>query len=92
VVSVGFGPSFAFDWVNVDQVRTGKSDAAFGGYFEIDVQPLCDWGLYAMPLIEKPISDQGPYYGTQFGAFFGPSGDCHKERETLFGLHSQAKE
>jgi len=90
VVSLGFGASMAYESVNLQQVRTGKGDGAFGGYTEIDVQPLCDFGLFVQSMIEKPTGDNA-YFGTQVGVFWGPSPQCHKERETSFGLHGEAK-
>ncbi len=88
VVSFGFGPSVALEEVNLDQVRTGKPEGAFGAYAELDIQPLCDWGLFAEPILEKPTSDWGPFYGGQIGVLWGPSPECHKERETAFGLRN----
>jgi hypothetical protein len=58
---------------------------------EIDVEPLCDIGVFAQSMIEKPAGDQGPFYGLQFGVFWGPSPQCHKERETAFGLRGDAR-
>ncbi|MGO9832826.1 MAG: PEGA domain-containing protein [Polyangiaceae bacterium] len=92
VVSFGFGPAMGIEEVNVDQVRTGKPAGIFGGYFELEIAPLCDWGLYALANANKPTDDDQVYFGTQFGVFFEPNSRCRTERSTPYGLHTNAQE
>lgn len=87
VVSLGLGLDLGFELVSA---QGGSSQAAglFGGYSEIDIQPLCDWGLYVLGGGAKPSNDDDVAYFLQFGAFFGPSPECHRERETDFSLRA----
>jgi hypothetical protein len=91
VVSFGFGPTMGIEEVNVDQVRTGKPAGIFGGYFEIEIAPLCDWGLFALANANKPTDDDQVYFGAQFGVFFEPNSRCRTERSTPYGLHTNAQ-
>jgi hypothetical protein len=88
LASLGLGPLLGFEFVDIDKVRTGKPNGIVGGYVEIDVQPICDWGLFAMGSFEKPLGDDEPSAGLQAGFFYGPSQTCHKERSTPIGLRA----
>jgi len=85
-VSLGFGPTMGIEEVNVDRVRTGKPAGIFGGYFEVEIAPLCDWGLFALANANKPTDDDQVYFGAQFGVFFEPNSRCRTERSTPYGL------
>jgi hypothetical protein len=88
VVALGFGGSFGIEEVDLDSVRTGKPTAVAGGFGELDVQPLCDWGLFALGSVEKPTNDDEPYGALQLGVFFQPNSRCRAERATQVGLHT----
>jgi hypothetical protein len=88
VVSVGLGPELGLEQLDVDKVRGSKTGAVFGGYFEVQFEPFCDWGLWAHGGGGTNDSNAGSY-GVQFGAMWAPSPSCHKERGTEFGLKAQ---
>jgi hypothetical protein len=88
LASLGFGPLLGIESVDIDKVRTGKPSGIFGGYVELDVQPLCDWGLFASGTLEKPTDNDEPSVAVQIGLFYGPNLACHKERSTPFGLRA----
>jgi hypothetical protein len=91
VVSFGFGARFGWEEVDVDQVRTGKSDGEGGGYFEVNFEPICDWGAFLNLSVDKPFNDDDVSGSAQFGILWAPSPTCHKERDTDFGLKSRAR-
>ena len=88
LASLGLGPLLGVQSVDIDQVRTGKPSGIVGGYFEVDVEPLCDWGLFATGSFEKPTSNDEPSGVLQVGFFYGPNRACHKERSTPIGLRA----
>jgi len=85
----GFGPLIGVEEVDLDQVRTGKPQGMIGAYAEADVQPLCDFGLFATASLEKSFNNDGPSGGLQFGVFYEPNARCRRERDTAFGLRQQ---
>jgi hypothetical protein len=85
-VSLGFGPLVGIEEVDVAQVRTGVKAAVLGAYGEIDVAPLCDWGVFAQGGAEKPVNDDDVSASLQFGVFFAPNPRCRTERRTSYGL------
>jgi len=89
LVAIGFGPTVGIQELDLDQVRTGKPSAIFGGFAEIDVQPLCDWGLFALGSAEKPSDDDQGAAGLQIGVFWEPNARCRRERATTFGLNGK---
>jgi hypothetical protein len=86
LASLGLGPLLGVESVDIDRVRTGKPSGILGGYVEVDVQPLCDWGLFATGSFEKPTDSDEPSGVLQVGFFYGPNRACHKERSTPIGL------
>jgi hypothetical protein len=86
LASLGLGPLVGIEAVDIDQVRTGKPSGIVGGYVEVDVQPVCDWGLFATGSLEKPTNDDQPSFVLQVGVFYGPNRACHRERSTPIGL------
>lgn len=86
--SLGLGPLLGIQAVDIDQVRTGKPSGIVGGYVEVDVQPVCDFGLFATGSLEKPTNEDNPSGVLQVGLFYGPSRACHKERSTPIGLRT----
>ncbi len=87
-VSVGFGPLIGLGQVNVDQVRTGGLTGIVGAYGEVDVAPLCDWGVFGQGGVEKPTNDDDASASVQFGVFFAPNPRCRTERGTRYGLRA----
>jgi hypothetical protein len=90
LVSLGLGPLLGLQEVDLADVRTGEKSGIVGGYLELDVQPVCDWGLSATETLEKPTNDDPPSFGLQIGVFWGPNPHCRRERATAIGL-TQAK-
>jgi hypothetical protein len=90
LVSLGLGPSIGIEEVDLDQVRTGKKAGVIGAYGEIDVAPLCDWGLFGHGGIEKPTNQDEPSGTLQFGVFFEPNARCRTERATAYGLQAHS--
>jgi hypothetical protein len=88
VVSFGFGPELGVEQLEVDKVRQSKTNAVFGGYFEMQFEPFCDWGVWARGGGDANDTGAGSY-GVQFGAMWAPSPTCRKERDTQFGLKAQ---
>ena len=88
-VSLGFGPLVGVEEVDVAQVRTGVKAAVLGAYGEIDVAPLCDWGVFAQGGAQKPTNDDDASASFQFGVFFAPNPRCRTERRTQYGLRTE---
>jgi hypothetical protein len=86
LVAIGFGPMVGVQELDLDQVRTGKPAAIFGAFAEIDVQPLCDWGVFALGSAEKSSDEDNGSGGLQVGVFWEPNARCRRERATTFGL------
>jgi hypothetical protein len=86
-VSIGLGILAGVEQLNLDSVRTGGIDGVFGDFLEIDIQPLCDWGIFAQGgadiLTEK---DAAPFGSVQVGAFWEPNARCRVEQATQLGL------
>ena len=74
--------------IDIDALRTGKPAGVGGAFGELDVQPLCDWGLFAQGSVEKPTNNDDGYGALQFGVFFEPNSRCRVERGTKLGLHT----
>jgi len=91
VVSLGFGPTMGIEEENVDQVRSGKPVGIFGGYVEIEVAPVCDWGLFLQSSLDKQTTSDSGYLTEQFGVFFEPNSRCRTERSTPYGLHTNTQ-
>jgi hypothetical protein len=89
VAAIGFGPLIGIHELDLDKVRTGKPAAIFGSFTEIDVQPLCDWGVFALGHVAKPSDDDQAVGGIQIGAFWEPNARCRWERATKFGLRAK---
>jgi hypothetical protein len=89
VVSLSFGPLVGIEEIDLDAVRTGKPSALIGGYAELDVQPVCDWGIFLLGSGDKPSDDDGASAGIELGAFFEPNSRCRKERATSIGLQAK---
>jgi len=87
-VALGLGALAGLQEVDIDQVRTGKLSPLAGGFLEVDVQPLCDWGLFLLGSIEtsNDNSGNGPLVGLQLGGFYEPNARCRRERATTVGL------
>ena len=90
VVSLGFGPKIGWEEVDIQQVRTGKSAGFGGGYFDVNFEPICDFGLFLDLSVDKPFNDDDASGSAQFGVLWAPSPSCHRERDTNFGLRPQA--
>jgi hypothetical protein len=98
--SVRFGPRFPFHSValglegslgsqqlNIQDLRTGKTDFVAGAYVELDVQPLCDWGVFATGGVQIASWDNASAFGLlQIGAFWEPNYRCRVEQSTPIGL------
>jgi hypothetical protein len=91
VVALGFGPTLGLEEVNVDQVRTGKPAGTVGGYVEVEVAPICDWGIFVQSNVNKPTDNDGSSFGAQIGVFFEPNSRCKTERSTAYGLQTNAQ-
>lgn len=58
-----------------------------GGLFsELDIQPLCDFGLFAMAKFDKPFGDEQAVGSIHTGLYFQPNARCRKERASVPGL------
>jgi hypothetical protein len=89
-VSLGLGVVAGVQEVDIDKVRTGHLDALIGDYVELDVQPFCDWGLFAYGGVEVGSNKDPQVYGyMQFGAFWEPNPRCRIETSTHLGLESK---
>jgi hypothetical protein len=89
-VAFGLGAHVGVQEVNLQGVRTGKPGLAgvVGGFFEVDVQPLCDWGILGTIGLDKPTDDDDVSASLQLGVFFEPNARCRRERATVPGLKS----
>jgi hypothetical protein len=87
-VALGLGAHAGVEEVDLQGVRTGHPSVAgvVGGFFEVDVQPLCDWGILATLGFDKPTDDDDVSASLQLGAFFEPNARCRRERATVPGL------
>ncbi len=85
-VALGFGVSFGVQELDLDQVRTGHKSGVAGTFGQLDVQPLCDFGLFALGQAEKPLNDDRFFGAMQVGIYFQPNVKCRKERSTKVGL------
>jgi hypothetical protein len=86
LVSLGFGPLLGLEEIDLSGVRTGVPSGILGGYVELDVQPLCDWGVFVIGTFEKPFGKDQPSGGLHIGAFWEPNPRCRTERATQIGL------
>jgi hypothetical protein len=86
--ALGLGPLAGIEEIDLDKVRTGKPSGLVGAFVELDVQPLCDWGAFALGDFQKPTDKNDVSGGLQFGVFFEPNAECRRERTTSFGLRS----
>jgi hypothetical protein len=87
VVALGLGAQLNVQGIDLSQVRTGHVSSAADGFLELDVQPLCDWGIYVLGNLGHNISDDGWVDAAlSVGLMYQPSARCHAERETRFGL------
>lgn len=89
-VALGLGTSLGIQDLDLDQVRTGKKSGIGGAFGQIDVQPLCDWGLFARGQVEKPFNKDQAVAAMQAGFYYQPNARCRKERATRFGLKTTA--
>jgi hypothetical protein len=98
--SLGLGGEVGAEQVNVDGVKTGGVDPAFGGYVELVVQPFCSVGFFAMgeanvDFVNVDLSGSNGksnalgFASLHIGAIFEPSSACKKERNTDFGLREK---
>jgi hypothetical protein len=87
-VAVSFGPLAGIEEIDLENVRVGHPAGIAGAFGEIDVQPICDWGIFAMGTGEKSSNgDQGS--GTfALGVFWEPNGRCREEQATKHGLRT----
>ncbi len=90
LVAIGFGPLLGAEEVDLDGVRVGEPAAIFGGFTEIDAQPLCDWGVFGLGTAEKPSNNDQGSGSLTLGVFWEPNGRCRDERATTFGLRTSA--
>ncbi len=88
LVALGFGPLAGAEEIDLTGVRTGVPAAVGGGFAEIDVQPLCDWGIFALGTFEKSSNEDQGSGSFGIGAFWEPNGRCRDERATTFGLRN----
>ena len=87
-VALGLGVSLGLQELDLDQVRTGHKSGVAGTFGQLDVQPLCDWGLFALGQAEKPLNDDRFFGAMQLGIYFQPNAKCRKERSTKVGLET----
>jgi hypothetical protein len=87
-VAIGFGGLLGVEEVDIDAVRTGKPAGIVGTFGEIDVQPLCDWGIFSLYTFEKPTSSDAPAATIALGAFWEPNGRCRDEQATQHVLRT----
>jgi hypothetical protein len=87
-VALGLGVSFGVQELDLDQVRTGRKSSLVGSFVELNVQPLCDWGLFAMGKVDVPLKDEHaiPVGALHAGVYYQPNAKCRKERVTRIGL------
>ena len=90
-VAIGFGPLAGVEEIDLDAVRTGVPAAIVGGFGEMDVQPLCDWGAFALGTVEKSSNNDQGSGSLSIGVFWEPNGRCRDERATNFGLRTNAR-
>ena len=88
VIALGLGVSIGVQELDLEQVRTGKKTGVGGFYGQLDIQPLCDFGLFALGHFQKPFSDDRPIGALQTGLFYQPNARCRKERATKLGLNA----
>ncbi len=90
-VALGFGGVVGGQEVDLEKVRTGFLEVVGGAYAEIDIEPLCDFGLYAQGGIQfSSQRDQKDAFGSlQIGAFWEPNPRCRVEQSTPIGLKTE---
>lgn len=98
--SFGLGPLIGMERVALDKSLyvdgSGRGlDFMLGSYVEVDVQPLCEWGLFTNVEFAWNRSDTGsnsstPDASLQFGAFYAPNASCRRERGAVGLLQSDA--
>ena len=86
MVALGLGGSVGVQELDLDKVRTGKKWGVGGAFVQLDVQPFCDWGLFALGQFEKPFNDDRPIGAMQTGFYFQPNARCRRERAAQIGL------
>jgi hypothetical protein len=86
IVALGFGIGLGMQELDLDQVRTGKKSGVASSYAELDLQPLCDWGLFAMATVDKAFKEDGVGGALHTGVYYQPSSRCRRERTTQIGL------
>ena len=88
VVALGLGASIGVQELDLEQVRTGRKTGVGGFYSQLDIQPLCDFGLFVLGHFQKPFSEDRPIGALQAGLFYQPNARCRKERATKLGLNA----
>ena len=94
VVALGLGPHLGVQEIAIDQVRTGRASVVLGGFVELDVQPLCDWGLYVRGSLAfspdfKHVAGTSAGTSLSTGIMYQPSAGCHTERKARYGLFDE---
>jgi hypothetical protein len=85
-VALGLGIEFGMQQLNLNQVRTGVSSGISGVFTELDIQPFCDFGLFSLAKVEKPLNDDKVIGSLSTGLYYQPSSRCRRERATVMGL------
>jgi hypothetical protein len=90
--ALGLGLSFGVQEVDVEGVLKGVPTGVGGAFAELDVQPLCDWGVFGLFQVQAATWHNGdPEIGLQIGAFYEPNPRCQRARGAPSGLRATAR-
>ena len=85
-VALGLGVEVGEQQLNLNQVRTGVSTGLAGAFSELDIQPFCDFGLFALVRVDKPTEHEQAFGSLSTGVYYQPNARCRRERATVMGL------
>lgn len=84
--ALGLGVEVGTQQLNLNQVRTGVNTGLGGVFSELDIQPFCDFGLFALVKVAKPMADEKAIGSLSTGVYYQPNARCRRERATVIGL------
>jgi hypothetical protein len=91
LVALSLGPEFGVQALDLERVRTGRKEGLFGVFTQLEVQPLCDFGLFALGRFDKPANREGPVGSLTIGLQLQPSASCRQERGSRLGLQAKSQ-
>jgi hypothetical protein len=88
VAALGFGGYYSMHEIDLERVLTGHLSATAGAFVELDAQPFCDWGLFAVGNLGHSVIVHSSFVdgGLTVGVMYQPSARCRAERSTRYGL------